>query len=158
MTHKFRAIVELAPNDRRGIDVECSCDGEYTYIYDDVYDALTDRFRELYPEEYYPLAQIVDIFIFETENREINHYPVIANDSEKENNIKKYEKDYKKILILECYRYCLTQEMLLYMTLVKNGIIEDTEDYGNFDFDVYHNVLEEMKAHNKRLEEVYKED
>ena len=32
-----------------------------------------------------------------TENREINHYPVIANDSEKENNIKKYEKDYKKI-------------------------------------------------------------
>jgi hypothetical protein len=157
MTHKFRAIVELAPNDRRGIDVECSCDGEYTYIYDDVYDALTDRFRELYPEDYYPLAQIVDIFIYETENREINHYPVIANDSEKENNIKKYEKDYKKILILECYRYRLTQEMLLYMTLVKYGIIDD-EEYENFNFDIYHKILEDMKTYNKKATETENED
>ena len=158
MTHTFRAIVELAPNDRRGIDVECSCDGEYTYIYDDIYDALSERFRELYPENYYPLAQIVDIFIYENENGEANHYPVIANDNQKEDNIKKYDKKYEKILILECYRYRLTEEMLLYMSLVKYGVIENAEEYDNFDFDTYHKILEDMKAYNKKADEAEKED
>ena len=48
MTHKFKAIVELSPNDVREIETKCSCDGEYTYIYDDVYDDvyLEEEFDE----------------------------------------------------------------------------------------------------------------
>lgn len=157
MTHKFRAIVELAPNDHRIVEVECSCDGEYTYVYDDIYDALSDNMQTLYPESYYPHANITEIFIIENENGKEVEYPVVANDSEKDEKIKIYKCDYKKILILECYRYSLTKEMLLYTLLVKYGIIDD-EEYENFDFDICHKILEDMKQYNKKVTEVENED
>jgi len=71
--------------------------------------------------------------------------------------MKKYEYDYEKILILECYKYSLTKEMLLYMSLVKYGIIDD-ESYEGFDFDVFHKILEDMASYNKKVDEVVKED
>jgi hypothetical protein len=157
MTHKFKALVELSPNDVREIETKCSCDGEYTYVYDDIYDALLDTMQALYPESYYPCANITDVFILENENGKEVEYPVVANDSEKDEHLKKYEYDYEKILILECYKYSLTKEMLLYMSLVKYGIIDD-ESYEDFDFDVFHKILEDMASYNKKADEVVKED
>ena len=157
MTHKFKALVELSPSDVREIETECSCDGEYTYVYDDINDALLDKMQTVYPESYYPCANITDIFILENENGKEAEYPVVANDSEKDEHLKKYECDYEKILILECYKYSLTKEMLLYTLLVKYGIIDD-ETYENFDFDMYHKILEDMAAYNKKVDEAVKED
>ena len=150
MTHTFKANIELAPNDIREIEVECSCNGEYTYVYDDIYDALLDRLEEAYPAAYYPQAKITDFFILENENGEFKQYPVVANDSEKENNVKKYEKEYTKILILECYKYSLSDEMRLFMSLVEHKIIE--AEYDEFDFDTYHEILEDVKICKSKKE------
>ena len=47
--------------------------------------------------------------------------------------------------------------MLLYTLLVKYGVIDD-ETYENFDFDMYHKILEDMAAYNKKVDEAVKED
>jgi hypothetical protein len=44
------------------------------------------------------------------------------------------------------------------MSLVNHGIIESTEGYDNFDFDVYHKILEDMKTYNKKATETENED
>lgn len=150
MTHTFKANIKLAPNDIREIEVECSCNGEYTYVYDDIYNALLYRLEEAYPATYYPQAKITDVFILENEDEEFKQYPVVADDSEKENNVKKYEKEYIRILILDCYKYSLSDEMHLFMSLIEHKIIE--AEYDEFDFDTYHEILEDVKAYKNKKE------
>lgn len=109
-------------------------------VYDDLINFLYDEMEKEFPKEDYPKADISEIFINEIENDKKCLYPVLA-DSQFEKNKEKYNKDYKKILVLPEYTYELTPACKMSMMLSKHGLY----DFDEYDMEKMNSLYEELK-------------
>lgn len=143
---KFKCTVDLGPNSSAENIVYAEFDkDEFDLTYDEVIDELYSEMDEKYPTEFYPKAEIKDIFIIKHENGKDNEYPVLAESQ----NTDKYQLAFDKILVLPEARYSLTPEMKLYMNMVKRGLIDKDHE---FDFDEMHEICGEFNSYMKEKE------
>lgn len=143
---KFIGKVKLGPNDNAQNEVCVELEGsELDLTFDDVEVALFDKMTEIFPEDYYPKAEISEIFILETNGNFIDRYPVLS-DEEFESKKDEY-KHYAKILCLPYAVYSLTPEAKLHLCLSR---------YGLSDEDVFD--LATMKKLYAELKEIFKND
>lgn len=144
-TYTFVGVVSISPSDNRNIEIQLEAESELDLLWDDVYDNLCEKLDIDFPEEFYPKAEITDIFLKmqNSETNEMEFYPVIAIESEKQKYI---EKGYKKILVLDGYSYSLSDEYFLFETLKENGLIPDDTE---FNYDVMHTIINNFRNHLK---------
>lgn len=138
----FSAVVELPNNEEVTIDVELNKDEEhltYDEVEDAVYDVVQIKYNSPDPsididdleDDDYP--HIVDLVVNASDGES---YPVIS-ESMDDHELKK-SKAVAKYLVLPEARYSLTPEAALWMSLKKEGIIDEDAP---FEFKKYHALV-----------------
>lgn len=113
-------------------------------VYDEIEDLLLSEIQKVCPIKYYPAAQISDIFVVEDDKR----YPVVEDSDENKKNIKKLANSAGKVLILPRGIYVATDESLLYLALIEEGIVSEKYPYN---YDVMHRVLRHISEYHAKI-------
>lgn len=144
---KFIGKIKLGPNDTAHNEIEIELQSPETdLMFDDVEFGLYNEMEKHFPEEYYPKAEISEIFILETDSDgNENRYPVLS-DEEFESKKDLY-KNYSKILCLPYAVYSLTPEAKLHVCLSRYGLLDE---------DVFDLTM--MKKLYAELKEIFKND
>jgi len=156
INHEFKFNVRLGPGKIETIEFTLiPPDEDYGHMtYDYVEFAAMDEMETKYPNEYYPKSEIDGYILIKDDADE--WYPIVS-DGDKEG-IKSLKKsnEYNKFLILPDATYSLSPEYLLYMSMVKNGIIDEKKV--SYDHDKMHSLLEEIdgKKYLKQKEKMIK--
>jgi hypothetical protein len=102
-------------------------------LFDEVEEAVYFQMDKSFPEQYYPSADISDIFIFDSDN-DTKKYPVLCEDDkakidELQAKMKLKNADFDKFLVLPSAIYTLTAESAVYMLLKDMGYIDEYEEF-----------------------------
>ena len=102
-------------------------------LFDEVEEAVYSQMDKSFPEQYYPSADISDIFIFDSDNV-ARKYPVVCEDDKYnidklQEKMKSKKADFNKFLVLPSARYTLTAESAVYMLLKELGYIDEYEEF-----------------------------
>jgi hypothetical protein len=148
---KFIGKIKLGPNDIGSNEVVVSYEkNETELLYDEVENDLLDEMHKLFPQNYFPKAEISEIFISKYEDKCEKEclYPVVSDSEadEKTDKFKNYKTKYDKILVLQSALYVLTPEMRLHFSLIEQGILNINDE---FNFEKMHNILMTTKESKK---------
>lgn len=137
----FVAYIKTSPVDSNHrsneITVTVEKDEEHM-LWDDVECAVFDVMEKMFPMEYYPKAEVHEVFILDHDDK-AKRYPVVReNDEEAIRGLEK-SREYEKFLVLPEATYSLSPEYRLFLELNDLGLIKDGTE---FDIEKMRKLLE----------------
>lgn len=148
VVHRIKVTVRLGPGKTESFEMDIkpvNAIEEGRMTYDHVEMSAMDEMDTRYPHDYYPKCRIDGFIMIKDDNG--GWSPVVSeSDTNSINDLKKSH-EYDRFLVLPDAVYSLTPEFKLYLSMVKNGTID--ENKVEYDYDVMHRILTDMNSADK---------
>jgi hypothetical protein len=144
VSHKYSVKVFISPDKTENIcfSFKKPAKDEGCLTYDHVESAAFDAMEKRFPLEYYPKRDVVD-YIYIKDDTE--WYPVVSESDKKTISKLSKDKKFSKFLILPDAIYSLSPELLLYLKMCDEGILNPKDKFGQFNYEKMHHIIEGMK-------------